>query len=171
MITNNYWQFLSCIQRNANVDSMYDINNVTGWYFMASSDHHGDENRSLTTGIYPQFGVTDRSSNLDPISSTDVTVDGQNSNIIYTTINGIIVPEDGIGLKRIYTITGRHAAYTSGMTYYLKRIGLVKAFVDTWEGGTVGANHDALLAEIDLEQPIVLKPQDAFSITLCWNQG
>lgn len=171
MITNNYWQFLSCIQRGANVDSMYDINNGTGWYFMPSSEHRGDENRSLTTSIYPQFGVTDRSGRLRPMSPSDYTVDGQDSKIVYTTISGIIVPEEGLGLKRIYTITGYYDPSYGGVTLYLKRVGLVKTFVDTWEGGTVGATHSALLAEVDLEQPIAINPQDAFSITLCWNQG
>lgn len=168
MITNNYWYLFSNTQNGTDVSGFVGTGNETGWWFPSTASY--DSNRSLTTNISPQFGVTDRSGTLPSMNPTDYTVASgytHGSQVTYDTITGIIVPEAGLGLKRIYTITGREI---TGGTRYIRRVGLVKTFT--------GCKYDyltrdvpVLLAEIDLDQPIILNPYDAFSITLCWNQG
>lgn len=157
------------MQRGVDVSGFVTTNNGKNWWF--SHEASADSNRSLTQNISPQFGVTTSIDDvLTPMQPTDYTVSGQNGNIVCDTISGIVVPEEGLGLKRIYTITGRNVVAVGGQTYYLKRVGLVKLFKNCHFDYLVSDQY-VLLAEIDLNQPITLNPQDAFSITLCWNQG
>jgi hypothetical protein len=159
MVLLNYWRYLECMQRNFNYYSQIrDTAGAANWEINGATPPTFNLNQSM----FAQFSVSTTST----MSPADYSLADQNNNIQFTGITTSITVNEGEGVRRIFTITGQHIASTTGSSLTINRVGIGKTFTDR-----VGNNHSVLLAEMDLEEPIVVQPRESFVITVVWNEG
>ena len=158
MVLQNYWRYLECMQRHFEYYSqIVDTNGSTNWELSPNVSTF-----NLNQNMFAQFSVSTTST----MSPSDYSLPNQNSNIQFTGITTSITTNEGEGVRRIYTVTGQHIASTTGNSLTINRVGIGKAFTD--RGGN---SRSVLLAEMDLEEPIVVQPRESFIITVVWNEG
>ena len=158
MVLLNYWRYLECIQRNIeHYSQLIDTDGQINWEVNAGRL----ESRYLNQNMFAQFST----SSSPDISPSDYSLSNQNNNIQFDSISTSISVEEGEGVKRVFTIIGRHTATSTGSNIPIYRVAVGKAFQDRGD-----AWHYVLFVEMDLEEPIIVQPHESFTITLSWNE-
>ena len=166
MIVNNYWKWLSTIQKygaeQASALSAGLVNTsgsqVTMYvgYDASSTAYNPARNTSLVYGLTFEVGM----------ATEEITDDSYRINNTITVSEKTVTmsPEVDGGIKRTFFLTGRNGA--SAVT--IRQVALVKSIQ---RDSNPSNTENVMLAAVDLETPLIVPAYGTFSIALEWTEA